>query len=49
MLPGTARQPGTDGRRYSGCSWAYADPERYPPDRLVHYAEKLLRVLTLVS
>ena len=26
-----------------------ADPERYPPERLVQYAENLLRVLTLVS
>jgi AcrR family transcriptional regulator len=26
-----------------------ADPERYPPERLVRYAENLLRVLALVS
>ena len=26
-----------------------ADPRRYPPARLVQYAENLLRVLTLVS
>lgn len=32
-----------------GAKLMIADPDRYPPERLVQYAENLLRVLTLVS